>query len=333
MKYTISDIAKQCGVSKATVSRIINNKNTGFSKETKKLVMDKIGELHYRPNELARSVSTSESRTVGMLVPDIKNVTYMELICSAEQALAEQGYSLLLAQSAGSAETEQRLLLQMIDRRVDGVILCSGVANSAFLKEYRMYNRPIILIGRDFDRHISDGSIGGDNKSGAKQAIQYFLERGHQQIALIDGTAEGSGAKQRLEGYKEALLLNSIPFTPALVQSGEYTAGSGYRLTDALLKQKLPFTAVLTGGDPIAIGVLNRLAEEKIPVPGRVELIAFDNTELASLYQPPISSVHKPHHAMAREAVRMLLGKLQNPNAEVFHISVRPNLVLRKTTK
>lgn len=333
MKYTIADIAKICGVSKATVSRIINNKDTGFSQETRTMVLQKMEELGYRPNVLARSISVSSSHLIGMIIPSLENPVQNELLRGAEEYLSQNGYSLILAQSKGEPKQEQEHLLAMVDKRVDGVILCSGDSNAEFLSYYRRYHMPISLIGRTFDREVSDVSITGDNKMGAMMAMRHFFDQGHRHIALLDGKAKGSGTQQRLQGYQEALDSQSIPFVEGLVYNGDYSYQQGFDMTSRLIASGQRFTAILTGGDIIAVGVLAALKEKGLRVPQDVEVIGFDDLELSRIYSPTISTLRKPHYAMASAAAKMLVEVIQGQPEPLCHMTVSPELVLRETTR
>ncbi|MFI3249805.1 MAG: LacI family DNA-binding transcriptional regulator [Eubacteriales bacterium] len=333
MKYTISDIAQMCGVSKATVSRIINNKDAGFSQETKRLVLDKIEQLGYRPNVLARSISVSSSCMIGMIVPELRNPVQIELVCGVEDFLREHNYSLILAQSKHQLSKERELLISMVDKRADGVILCSGNENTEFLQEYRRYHMPISLIGRTFDKGVSDASIGGDNKAGIMTAMNHLVDKGHTAIALLDGRIESSGAQQRLEGYRQVLLERGIPFDSGLVDNSDYSYQAGCDMINRLQEKNRRFTAVLTGGDIIAVGVLSALRAHEIKVPDEVEVIGFDDLEISRIHSPTISTLRKPHYSMATMATQMLLEVIDGNPPDISHLSVVPELVLRETTR
>ena len=210
-KYSIADIAAICGVSKATVSRVINNKATGVGEETKKRVLTTIKELNYRPNTLARSVATSCSGVIGVVVPDILNHFFPAQVRGISDVLDKNGYSMYLGNSDFDPEKEKHHLLSMVDRRVDGIILCSGVSNDTFLVQFSKYNIPLVLMGRNFDHHVCDASIASDSEYGATQAMRQLLSTGNRRILYMDGNAGVSGAVQRHRAYEQVLKEAGIP--------------------------------------------------------------------------------------------------------------------------
>ena len=332
-KYSISDIAEICGVSKSTVSRVINNKPDGVSEKTKNRVLKVIDELNYRPSLLARSVATKHSELIGLIIPDISNLFYPEIIHGVSTYLAKHGYSMILAHSGYNQETEKELLLSMVDKRVDGVIICSGISNEEFLKEYKKYEIPLASIGRTYDNYLSDLSISGDNVKGAKLATRKLLSTGNTKIALLSGHSEVAGTKQRIEGYKQALNDAGIEFDKNLVFHGDYTIESGTKMAEELIKSKTEFTAVFGGSDLIAIGAIKALNRAKISIPDEVEVMGFDNIYLSEVFEPPLSTISKPHYDMAVEISRKLLCLIQGKTDLIPHFIIEPQLIVRNTTK
>ena len=333
MKYTISDIAQIAGVSKATVSRVLNNKDRGVGLETKKRVLHVIEELNYRPNTLARSVAMAHSMTVGLIVPDISNYFYNPIARAVDDILSPAGYAVILTNSDSDPEKEKRHLLSFIDKRVDGVILCSGVSNESFLQEYKKYNVPLVMLGRNFDKHLSDASIAGDNYTGAIDAVAHLLQKGHSQIAYIDGNPGMAGSMQRMEGYRQALGRHGIPLDKKLKFTGDFTIDCGYDSIESLLEANTPFTAVFTGGDLIAIGAIRAMQKHGITVPEQIEVIGFDGIAAAELFTPLLSTVAKPHYEMAQEAAKKLLALIRGEPVMMRHMLVQLTLLLRQTTR
>ncbi len=332
-KYSIADIAKICGVSKATVSRVINNKSAGVGEETKQRVLKIINELNYRPNTLARSIATSASNMIGLVVPDVCNVFFPVQIRSICDFFSERGYSVFLCNSDFDPQKEKAHLLSMVDKRVEGVILCSGVANNSYLSEFKKFNIPIVLMGRTFDRHLCDASISSDNKTGATEAVSHLIATGNRRIAYIDGTPGVSGAIQRHSGYKAALKNAGIPYDASIVFNGTFTIEYGAFVTRELLENHPDVTAVFTGSDLIGIGVLKSLEKAGKSIPESFEVIGFDGIEISEVYSPKLSTVSKPRHEMAAQAAAMLLNIITGDIGSIRHITVQPNLLLRETTK
>ena len=332
-KYSIAEIAEICGVSKATVSRVINGNPRGVGEETRSKVLKVIGELNYRPNALARSIATARSDMVGLIVPDVSNFFYPKVIRGVMDYMDTKGYSVIVGNSDYNPEQEAKQLLNLIDKRVDGIILCSGVSNKDFLKEFRKYNVPVGLMGRSFDIALSDVSISGDNVKGGQKSAEFLLKRGHKRIAFVEGKFGVSGGKQRLEGYKRAYAAAGLDVDPALLMEGDYTIEFGREAVRTLLKNKTKFDAVMTGSDLIAIGMVSEFKANGIHVPEDVELLGYDNIELAAMFEPQLSTVSKPHYDMAQFVAEQLVRVIEGESVKLPHMLVEPQIVLRETTR
>lgn len=332
-KISIAEIARICNVSKATVSRVINDSPTGVGEETRKRVKQVMEELNYRPNVLARGVAVSRSFMIGVIVPDVSNFFYPRIIRGISDYLEKHGYSMIVCNSDYDPEKEAKLLMSLVDRRVDGVILCSGYSNKAFLEQYRKYQVPLVLLGRTFDSSVSNASITGDNVKGAKKAASYLIRGGNRRIVYVEGKTEISGSRQRLTGYKEALSEHQIPFDPKLLLSGDYSIEFGRQAARELLEKKIAFDAVMTGSDLIAIGLVSGLLDAGIRIPEDVEVMGFDNIELAEVFRPALSTVSKPHYQMAQYLAEQIVRIIEGEEPELAHVVVEPMLKLRQTTK
>lgn len=332
-KCSIAEIARLCGVSKSTVSRVINNNPNGVGEETRRRVEETIREQGYRPNALARSVATSHSKTIGVIVPDVSNFFYPKIIRGIIDYMDTKDYAVIVCNSNYQAEQEAQHLLSLIDKRVDGIILCSGVSNHDFLARFRQYHVPLVLLGRTFDSSLSDASISGDNVKGAFKSASYLIRGGNRRIVYIEGNPNISGSRQRLEGYRQAHEAAGLAVDPTLILSGDYSIQYGKEAAAGLLHGDIPFDAIMTGSDLIAIGVVSQLLKEGVRVPEEVEVIGFDNIELASVFNPPLSTVSKPHYDMAQHLAKQLIRAIEGKEVKFPHTVIEPQLVLRETTK
>lgn len=331
--YSIAEIAEICNVSKATVSRVINNNPRGVGTETRNRVLKTIRQLNYRPNALARGVATSRSGMIGVVVPDVSNFFYPKLIRGITDFMDTKGYSVVVANSDYNPEQEAKQLLSMVDKRVDGILLCSGVSNKKFLAEFRNYHIPTGLVGRTFDSSLSDVSISGDNVKGAIKSAEYLLRGGNRRIAYIEGNPNISGSRQRLEGYKKAYEAAGLAVCDDLILSGEYSIDFGKQAARQILESHLGVDAIMTGSDLIAIGVVFQLLQSGVRVPDDIEVIGFDDIELASVISPPLSTISKPHYDMAWHISDQLLKVIEGESVPLSHSIIEPHLVLRATTK
>ena len=331
--HSIAEIARICGVSKATVSRVINNIPQGVGPETREKVLQTIRELNYRPNALARSVATAKSGTIGLIIPDVGNFFYPKIIRGVTDYMDSCGYSVIVANSDYDPEQEAQQLLRLVDRRVDGILLCSGVSNKDFLLDFRKHNIPLALVGRNFDSACSDTSIIGDNVRGAYKSASHLIQSGNRRVVYVEGNPHVAGSRQRLQGYHQAHRDFGLPVREELIISGEYSIAFGEATADRLLDSGIEFDAVMTGSDLIAIGILSRLMKRGVRVPEDVEIIGFDNIELTTVISPMLSTVSKPHYKMAQHISEQLIRIIQGESIPLPHTVVEPELILRETTR
>lgn len=331
--YSIAEIAQICNVSKATVSRVINNKTAGVSEKTRQRVLETIQELKYRPNALARSVAMSRSNMVGIIIPDVANLFYPQILRGITDFMDTKGYAVIVGNSNYDPDREAQQLLSMIDKRVDGIILCSGVTNRDFLSGFRRYNVPLALLGRTFDSSLSDVSITGDNVRGGYKSAAYLIRGGNRRIVYVEGNPGVSGSQERMEGYRKAHEEAGLPIREELLLHGDYSIDYGRRAADQLLDSRVEFDAVMTGSDLVAIGLASQLLKRGVRIPDQVELVGFDNIELSSVFDPPLSTVSKPHYDMAYRLAEDLMRIIEGETVLLPHTAVEPTLVLRETTR
>ena len=331
--HSIAEVARICNVSKATVSRVINQSPRGVSPETRERVLRAIQELNYRPNALARSVAVSRSKMLGLIVPDVSNLFYPKIIRGITDYAETKGYAVIVGNSDYDPEQEASQLLSMVDKRVDGIILCSGVSNKDFLRDFRRYNIALGLIGRTFDASVSSAGISGDNVKGGYKSAAYLIRGGNQRIAYVEGNPHVSGSLERMAGYRQAHAEAGLPVYPELLLSGEYSIEYGRRAADQLLDGGIAFDAIMTGSDLVAIGLVSQLLKRGVRIPEDVELIGFDDIELASIFRPALSTVSKPHYDMAQYITEQVIRVVEGNPVKLSHMVVEPRLVMRETTR
>lgn len=332
-RQTIADIAALCGVSKATVSRVINGKSAGVGEETRTRVLAAMEQTHYRPSSLARSFATARSRVIGLIIPDAANLFFPTIIRAVCDALEQHGYSIMLCNSDSDPQREARHLLAMVDHRVEGVILCSGVSNWEFLAKYADYGIPLVTIGRSFDIDHSQASISGSNYSGARVATRYLLEGGNEHIYYLDGVPNTAGVMQRCGGFLSAMSEAGYEVHPDQICQQAFSFEYGAEQTARILDGGKKLSAIFAGSDLIAIGAVKTLLSRGIRIPQDVEVIGFDDIPLASMLTPALTTMNKPHDEMATQAVSMLMEIIQGRIGDIRHITVEPKLVVRDTTR
>ncbi|WP_208950833.1 LacI family DNA-binding transcriptional regulator [Rahnella sp. ChDrAdgB13] len=308
---TMQEVAAKAGVSKATVSRVLSGKGY-VSQETKDQVYKAIEEAGYRPNLLARNLATSKSMCIGLVVTNtLYNGHYFsELISQAAKKLDANGRQLILVDGKHSAEEEQDAIQFLHDLRCDGIIIYPR-----FLSVDEMdllidkYKKPVMVVNRKLRKHQSH-CIYCDHKGSSFNATQALIERGHRDIAFITGSMDSPTAIERLSGYRDALTASGLPVKESLIVKGKWSPASGAAAVETLLSSGLPFTALLTSNDEMAIGAMKQLSIAGIAVPAQVSVIGFDNIPTAPFLIPALSSVKDPVSDMVSEVISQIISML-----------------------
>lgn len=338
MKITIADIAEKAGVSKATISRVLNNRPEGVGAETRLRIQKILLETGFQPSGLARGLATGKSRTVGLIIPNITNPYFPMLVRGVEDALNQSGYSLLLCNSNGDIVKEKNYVRVLMEKGVDGVILDSSEPDCDCQVELLEKNNvPFVLLDRLVEGSVKRFGVVVDNRHGARLAAEYLSSRAGCSLFFLNGPAELSQSMLRRVGVEDVWREKGLPADSLRVLSGDYSVESGYRLTKEVLDRvgpgSLPFNALFASNDLMAVGALRALKEKGISVPAQVEVIGFDDIELAHLVEPPLSTVSQPTLDMGARSAEMLLklidGKIPRPKTRVM----MPTLVLRGTTR
>ena len=338
IKITIADIAQQAGVSKATVSRVLNKRPEGVGGQTRERIEKILCETGFQPSGVARGLATGRSRSVGLIIPDITNPFYPLMVRGVEEALSQSGYSLFLCNSAGDIVKEKDYVRVLLEKGVDGVILDSAQSDCdcqvELLEEKSV---PFVLLDRIIEGRPKRVGVFVDNRQGARLAASYLFSRPGCVLFYLNGPPERSQSVLRLAGVVDVHRELGLPADALTVMNGDDTIESGYRLTEQLLDRapagKLPFTALFACNDLMAVGALRALKARGVVVPGAVEVIGFDDIELAHLVEPPLSTVSQPALEMGARAAEQLLRQIDGKSPRPKTVILMPKLVLRGTTR
>lgn len=279
-RATLKDVAAVAGVSVTTVSLVLNNRPARVSEGKRKVIADAAKKLNYVPNQSARSLVTKQSQLVALIVPDIENLFFAALAKCVEDECAAQGYSLIVANSDDSRESEQALLRRLTSRGVDGVLLiparesCAAGAGAALREDVERVTCPVVLIDRLTQCGWCD-AVGFDNYLGGRLAAQYLLEGGHKRIGIVTGDVAESSAADRRRGFADALEQAGERLDPSLCVTGDYRFASGYRAADRIIDGGA--TAVFCCNDVMALGFRQRMAERGLHVTEDMQVIGYDN--------------------------------------------------------
>ena len=334
MKITINDIAKMAGVSKGTVSRVINDKPYGVGDEVREKIKKIIDEVGYKPNQLARSIVTSKSKTIGLIIPDINNPFFPKLVRGIEDFAFSKGYTVFLCNSDEDAKKEEYYLCDFIEKRVDGIILApSSTTNPKLNQLLSDYNHPFAVVDRQIQGLDCDIFVGSDNVKGAYQAVKHLIENGYKKIAFFGGDRELSNTVFRYEGYKRALKDSNINIDDNLVMFGRYSLESGEKLMEDIIENKIVFDAVFATCDLLAIGALRTMKKNSISVPNEVAIMGYDNIYISELMDPPLTTVEQKIYEIASKVTKMLIAKIEGEAIENKIVLIEPHLIKRETVK
>jgi LacI family transcriptional regulator len=323
---TSKDVARLAGVTQPTVSRALRN-DPRVAPETMLRVIEAADKLGYVASDLGRSLSAGETRQIAM-VADLDNPLYPQLVAPVHDELAGFGYRTVLFAERGD---EIALYERLFDRSVDGVVLTTTRLRSSLPRELHERGLPFVFVNRVSERTPGDAVVGA-NADGARQVAELLLELGHRRIAAILGPAETSSARDRQAGFERALSEGGVELPPARVHHGWFAHRHGIEGFDAVWRGRHKPTAIFCVNDAVAIGVLSAASERGVSVPDDVAVVGFDDIDMASWPAFRLSTVHNPIEEMARQAVRLLVERLQGDHgAEPTHLELPVALVLRST--
>lgn len=326
---TIKDVARAAGVSAGTVSRVTSN-NPTVQPHVRAQVLAAIKRLGYRPNAIAQSMRTAETKLIGCLVADLSNPLYSAILKSAEAVLAAQGYTLLIASTEDSIEREVQLIEAFARRRVDGLMaVLSDETDPRLLQALGEAAIPLLLMERDID--LRADCIATDHLGGMRQATEYLLTLGHRRIALTTGKINTRSGRDRVAGYRAAHAAAGVLVDETLLRCGSLTTAFAFSETQRLLSLREPPTAIIAGGNLMLAGVLRALNMLGRAIPTDVSILSSGETELAELAAPPVTVIRWDLAAFGCEAASLVLNRLQNPRAPASRIVIPCELVLRKS--
>ncbi|MDF2590549.1 MAG: LacI family transcriptional regulator [Clostridia bacterium] len=310
----IDDIAKLIGVSNATVSRAINN--SGYVKEeTRRKIFEVIEKHQYVPNAVARSLSTRDTLSIGVIIPDIENEFFSSIISGISEVAEQNHYNIHFLGSNETLGIEHAFLDTVQGQRLSGVIITPisevDPITKARLIHLEKSGIPVVLVDRDIDDAIFEG-VFVDNIAGAYDGVNELIKAGHRKIAIIKGPETSKPGKERLIGYKKALEEANIDLSCEYMVPGNFKIMHSYKGTEVLLNLSDPPTAIFACSNMTTLGCLKYLTEKKIKLGKDISLIGFDDIEILKLIDYKISVIDRDAKQQGREAMRLMLERLKN---------------------
>lgn len=327
----ISDVVRLSGVSKSTVSRVINN-YPHISNEKKELVLKAMEELNYTPNLSARRLRGQATTTIGIIVPRIVNPFFSYLVDAIEKAGYQQGYQTLFCQSNEDKEKELTFLNLLKTKQADGIIMTSIENDWEVIKPFTEHG-PIVFC----NEYVSEANVSMirlDQYQGAYMGVKHLIERGHRKIAYCTGGlfTEFGKDKDRNRGYQRALEEAGITVNPSWVLVNQHTIEDGKRVMKQILEMNDRPTAVFTGSDEIAGGLMIAAKEHGISIPGDLAIIGFDDQPVAEMLDPGLTTIRQPVDQMGKKAMEVLVEHLNNPDLVPATYELPVELIIRKST-
>lgn len=325
---TISDIAREAGVSVGTVSHYINA-SARVAPPTAEAVRQAMTRLNYEPNVNARSLRSQVTRTLGLIVPNLNNPFYAELADVISDQVFKSGYGLLLCSSCEDVEHESLHLTSLHQRRIDGALIVA-TGRSRLLRDSQRMPFPCVFIDRE---GVGLASVTTDNRLGGRLALEHLIELGHRHIALAVGDPHVPNIQERLAGAHEVLTSHGISLADELVIRGSQSVATGQR-TDFLWELDDPPSAVFATNDVIALGVWQSCLAAGVRIPEDVSLVGFDDIQWASLTVPPLTTVRQDLAGMTARALNLLSAAIAGEAPDSRSTSrIAPRLIVRASTR
>ncbi len=313
----------------ATVSRALNG--SGYVRhELKQRIVDTARELDYQPNFLARGLTSKHSYTIGLVLPDITNPFFPAVARGVEDVAHRNGYNVVLCNTDGDARKEADYLKVLRSKQVDGVIFTTSQSSTRHVKHLIELGIPVVLADRRMKLECDFVAV--DNVEGAYMAARHLIALGHRRIGFITGPQDVATGSERIAGYRKAMEEAGLEIDDGLILKGDYRQHSGYQGAKSLLRKSEPPTAIFACNDLMAIGVLMALEEEGLRVPDDMAVVGYDDTLLASVCRPRLTSVAQPKYEIGAIACEMLLNRIKVRDKPREQTILRPQLIIRDSS-
>ncbi len=336
-KVTIYDVAKHCGVSVATVSRIVNNADYPISSELRARVQASVRELKYKPNMLGRYLKSNRTNEVGVIIPNISNFYYPGLISGINDSLIHSGYNVLLCNSYRNPEYEKKQFLSLLQKQVKGIVISTISDDTSWLEEVPTDGVTVVAIEQPL--HVPTHRVCFNYYGGGYMAARYLIDMGHRDIAFISAPLTYASRRQRLDGFTAGLKESGIDLGQNYLRISDYERDDenayefniGRRLADKLMQLDAPPTAIFCINDMMAVGVIRALQSQGIRVPQDVSVLGFDNMAISEIITPALTTIDQCTREMGARAIELLHKSFEDPTAAVETVHFKPKLVERES--
>lgn len=330
------DVARLAGVSRATVSYVLNGQTEGrvpISEETRQRVLEAIEELGYEPDARAQALRSGNTKTIALIIPDLRNPHFCELATGIEEAARAAGYHLLLSSTTLNDQYAVEIFKDLSRRRFDGLILASSFIleseeAQATLDQVRQRGLPIVELSENY----GVDSVGVDYREATNEVMSYLLSLGHRRIGLIYGVGGHELAEDRRQPYQAGLEAAGIPFDESLIMECGPTIEDGYQAAKKLLELPSRPTAIIAINDLLCIGAVRAAADMGLSLPKDLSLVGYDDIPMANYLVPRLTTVTKDTHVSGKIAFETLMKRMQNPDLPRQKIQTTARLIIREST-
>jgi LacI family transcriptional regulator len=314
----------------ATVSRVVNN-NPNVKPQTRKKVFEAIERLGYRPNAVARGLASKKTTTVGVVIPDISNAIFAEVARGIEDIANMYHYNIILCNADKRKEKEIRVINTLLEKQVDGLLFMGGVVTDEHLQAFQTSTVPIVLCGTTVEGNTM-AAVDIDHEQAASDAVKLLLDKGHRRIGMISGTLQDpNNGFSRYNGYKHALEEAGVAFDESLVRIGNYRYESGIEAMKYFLDLPERPSAIFSATDEMAIGAIHAAQDAGLAIPGDISVISVDNSRMASMVRPLLTTVAQPMYDIGAVSMRLLTKLMNKENVEKGKITLSHEVIQRQS--
>lgn len=314
-KPTIMDVAIRAGVSKATVSMVLNKKDSSISLETRERILKVIEEIGYIPSSVARSLSTNKSGTIGIILPDIINPFFSQMARAIEDAASELKYNVIFCNTDNNEEKEDMYVKLLISKQVDGVILISGGKSRSSIEILKSNNISFVLVDRYIEGYEEELGVYTRNKEGVEEGMKYLYNQGKRRIAFVSGSSKLYVFKQRLKGYESFMKEKEI-FDKSFIFKGDISLQGGMDATERILDSCPEIEAIFYSNDVMALGGIKVLIRRGYNIPKDIGVIGFDNIQMTEFIEPELTTVAQPIYDIGKASCELLVSHINGEEVE-----------------
>ncbi len=326
---TLTDLAKELNLSIATISRALSRPEDVAS-HTRQRVLAAVHRHGYKPNGTSRALRTQQTRTIGVILSDIRNFFFANLVKAIEDEARANGYTLLICNADEDSAKEETALQLLLDRKVSAVINCSTGANLDLLRRFQRSGAILLDLDRESGLKNVD-TVVIDNRKGAELAVQHLVELGHREIGTIAGPQHLSNGRGRYAGYTGTLAAHGIRIRKGFVQFGNFLQQSGYQCAEKLFSLRHRPTGLFVANAEMTAGVIAYLRQNNVTIPGDISIVSFDDSFWARYMDPPLTVVAQPVEKMGKSTMELLLARLRGIKP-VQTLIFEPELIIRQST-